>query len=202
VIAPELEVRDGKPPLMMAQAAGDSRRCGETTEMGLRVANGQLKLSRHLAIFSLFTLACERLIYWDGHDEKGTQIWMHARCTSDLIAGLAKDVGSAVVRVVTILDLLPITIIDLSHGLQRAAVPLTSSLLSRIAVPFPLVFRRRNGERSDDLAQTLVDHGTSLCSSTLFFPCFFVPSVDNRILASRHGKAGDSERCSSPAKRG
>jgi hypothetical protein len=30
--APELEVRDGKPPFMMAQAAGDSRRYCQATE--------------------------------------------------------------------------------------------------------------------------------------------------------------------------
>src|SRR5262245_59790439 len=65
------------------------------------------------------------------------------------------------VRVVAIIDLLPITIIDVSRGLQRAVVPVTSSLLSRIVVPFPLVSRWRNGERTDDLAQTPVDHGTS-----------------------------------------
>lgn len=40
-------------------------------------------------------LACDRLIYWDGCDEKGAQIWMHVACTSRLIAGLAKDVGTA-----------------------------------------------------------------------------------------------------------
>ena len=62
---------------------------------------------------------------------------------------------------VTIIDLLPITIIDVSRGLQRVLVPVASSLLSRIVVPFPLVSRWRNGERTDDLAQTLVDHGTS-----------------------------------------
>jgi hypothetical protein len=70
------------------------------------------------------------------------------------------------VRVVTIIDLLPITIIDVSRGLQRALVPVASSLLSRIVVPFPLVSRWRNGERTDDLAQTLVDHGTSFCVET------------------------------------
>ena len=66
-------------------------------------------------------------------------------------------------RVVTIIDLLPITIIDGNRGLQRAVVPVASSLLSRIVVPFPLVSSWRNGERTDDLAQTLVDHGTSFC---------------------------------------
>jgi len=66
-------------------------------------------------------------------------------------------------RAVTIIDLLPTTIIDVSRGLQRAVVPVASSLLSRIVVPFPLVSRWRNGERTDDLAQTLVDHGTSFC---------------------------------------
>ena len=40
---------------------------------------------------------------------------------------------------------------------------MASSLLSRIVVPFPLISRWRNGERTDDLAQTLVDHGTSFC---------------------------------------
>ena len=64
-------------------------------------------------------------------------------------------------RAVTIIDLLPITIVDVSRGLQRTVVPAASSLLSRIVVPFPLVSRRRNGERTDDLAQTLVGHGTS-----------------------------------------
>jgi hypothetical protein len=38
-----------------------------------------------------------------------------------------------------------------------------SSLLSRIVVPFPLGSRRWNRERIDDLAQTLIDHGTSFC---------------------------------------
>jgi hypothetical protein len=66
-------------------------------------------------------------------------------------------------RVATIIDLRPITIIDVSRGPQRAAAPLASSLLSRIVVPFPLVSRWRNGERTDDLAQTLIDHGTSFC---------------------------------------
>jgi hypothetical protein len=66
-------------------------------------------------------------------------------------------------RVVTIIDLPPITIIDASRGLQRAVVPVASSLRSRIVVPFPLVSRWRNGERTDDLAQTPVDHGTSFC---------------------------------------
>jgi hypothetical protein len=51
------------------------------------------------------------------------------------------------VRVVTIIDLLPITIIDVSRGLQRAVVPVASPVLSRIVVPFPLVsgWRNRNG---------------------------------------------------------
>ena len=61
------------------------------------------------------------------------------------------------------MDLLPITIIDVSRGLQRAVVPVASSLLSRIVVPFSLVSSWGNGERTDDLAQTLVDHGTSFC---------------------------------------
>jgi hypothetical protein len=65
------------------------------------------------------------------------------------------------VSVITIVDLLPITIIDVSRGLQRAVVPVASSLLARIVVPFPLVSRWRNEERTDDLAQTPVDHGTS-----------------------------------------
>jgi hypothetical protein len=67
------------------------------------------------------------------------------------------------VRVVTIFDLLPITIIDVSRALQRAVVPVASSVLSRIIVPFPPVSRWPNGERTDDLAQTLIDHGTSFC---------------------------------------
>ncbi len=42
-------------------------------------------------------------------------------------------------------------------------VPVASSLLSRIDVPFPFISRWRNGERTEDLPQTLVDHGTSFC---------------------------------------
>jgi hypothetical protein len=53
--------------------------------------------------------------------------------------------------------------IDVSRGLQRVVVSVASSLLSRIVVPFPLVSRWRNGERTDDLARTLIDRGTSFC---------------------------------------
>ena len=49
-------------------------------------------------------------------------------------------------RVVTIIDLPPITIIDGSRGLQRAVAPVASSLLSRIVVPFPFIPRWRNAE--------------------------------------------------------
>ena len=52
-------------------------------------------------------------------------------------------------KVVTTIDLLPITIIHVSGGLQRAVAPVASSLLSRIVVPFPLVSRwRTRGGRS------------------------------------------------------
>ncbi len=64
-------------------------------------------------------------------------------------------------RVATINDLFPITIIDVSVGLQRTVIAVASSLPSRIVVPFPLVSMWRKGERTVDLAQTLVDHGTS-----------------------------------------
>ena len=40
---------------------------------------------------------------------------------------------------------------------------MASSFLSRIDVPFPFISRWRNGERTEDLAQTLADHGTSFC---------------------------------------
>ena len=40
---------------------------------------------------------------------------------------------------------------------------MASFLLSLIVVPFPHISRCRNQERTDDLAQTLVDHGTSFC---------------------------------------
>jgi hypothetical protein len=58
-------------------------------------------------------------------------------------------------RVVTITDLRPITVIDVGRCPQRTVVPVASSRLFRIVVPFPLVSRRRNGERTDGLAQTL-----------------------------------------------
>ena len=47
--------------------------------------------------------------------------------------------------------------------LLLAALTLASALLVLIVVPFPVVSRWWNGERTIDLAQTLVDHGTSLC---------------------------------------
>ena len=81
------------------------------------------------------------------------------------LAGPLPDFGPArVMRVVTIIDRPPITIIEVNRVIWRKdRVPVASSLLSRIVVPFPLVSRWRNGERTDDLAQTLVDHGTSFC---------------------------------------
>jgi hypothetical protein len=78
-------------------------------------------------------------------------------------ASRSADVDRLQLRVVTIIDLPPITIIDVSRGPRSAVPPLASALLSGIIVPFPLVFRWRNGERTNDLAQTLVDHGTSFC---------------------------------------
>src|SRR5437763_908774 len=69
------------------------------------------------------------------------------------------------VRAVAIIDVLPIMIIDVCRGPQRAVVPVASSLLSRIVVPFLLVSTWRNGERADDLAQTLVDQGHDSVSS-------------------------------------
>ncbi len=71
------------------------------------------------------------------------------------------------VRVVTIVGLLPITIIDGSSGWKqwfahgRSTGGLFSLLL--IVVPFPVVSRWWNGERTIDLAQTLIVHGTSFC---------------------------------------
>ncbi len=41
------------------------------------------------------SLTCERLIYWNDSDEKGTQIWMHAACTARLVRGLARDLSLA-----------------------------------------------------------------------------------------------------------
>jgi len=52
----------------------------------------------------------------------------------------------------SLIDRLPIRIIDVSRGLQRVVVPVVASLRSRIDVSFPLVSRWRNGERTDDLA--------------------------------------------------
>ena len=59
-------------------------------------------------------------------------------------------------RVATRIDLISITIIDVSRGLQKTVVPVASSLLSWIVVPFPLVSRWRNAEPTDELVQTLV----------------------------------------------
>jgi hypothetical protein len=84
-------------------------------------------------------------------------------------------------RVVTKIDLPPITIIDVSRGPQRAAAPLASSLLSQFVVPFPLVSWWRNGERTDDLAQTLIDQGTSFCVEPQR-PC---PKPGTTLRASR-----------------
>jgi hypothetical protein len=83
--------------------------------------------------------------------------------TSSGDAGTISYPAASPVSALTIMDLAPITIIDGSRGLQRAVVPVASSLRSRIVVPFPLVSRWRNGERIIDLAQALVDHGTSFC---------------------------------------
>jgi hypothetical protein len=66
-------------------------------------------------------------------------------------------------RVVTIMDLLPIAIIEGSRGLHRPEYrrPVLSLLL--IVVPLPVVTRWWNGEGTIDLAQILIVHGTSFC---------------------------------------
>ena len=61
---------------------------------------------------------------------------------------------------------------------------MASSLLSRIVVPFPLISRCRNGERTDDFAQTLVDHGTSFCVEPPLIFSFGVALNFRRAFAS------------------
>jgi len=54
--------------------------------------------------------------------------------------------------------------VPIPNGRREGGVrPRAGIVKSRIVVPFPLVSRWRNGKRTDDLAQTLVDHGTSFC---------------------------------------
>ena len=68
------------------------------------------------------------------------------RGSCDCRRGVKRGTHELDLRVVTIIDLLRITIIDVSRGLQRAVVPVASSRLSRIVVPFPLVSRWWNGD--------------------------------------------------------
>jgi hypothetical protein len=111
----------------------------------------------HCAASSSIHIASSALITGTEH---GRVCWM---CPPSNHRPKENRLKLAQVKVVTIIDLLPITIMDGSRSLQRAVVPVATSPLSRIVVPFPLVFRCRNGERTDDLAHTLVDHGTSFC---------------------------------------
>ena len=60
------------------------------------------------------------------------------------------------VRVVTMIDLLPITMIDVSRGLQRALVPVASSLLSRTVVPACLLLAGNDNGPMISLGPSLI----------------------------------------------
>jgi hypothetical protein len=79
------------PPVPTAETGSDPW-CGQEHD---RRAHLEFIIPTDRCFYCGKPLTCERLIYWGGSDEKGTQIWMHVACTSRLIAGLAKDVGWA-----------------------------------------------------------------------------------------------------------